>query len=50
MVISREKKGWGGRSKGLLQVLWEQRGWTDEAQHDKYTMDDATDGNGEVLE
>ncbi|KAI2505382.1 hypothetical protein MHU86_9088 [Fragilaria crotonensis] len=45
----REKKGWEGRPKGLLQVLWE-RGWIDEAQHDKYTMDVATDGDGEALE
>ena len=49
MVRSREKKGWEGRPKGLLQVLWE-RGWIDEAQLDKYTIDVATDGDGEVLE
>jgi hypothetical protein len=50
VVRIRENKGWEGRPKGLLQVLWE-RGWIDEAQLDKYTMDVATDGNhGEVLE
>ena len=49
VVRTREKKGWEGRPKGLLQVLWE-RGWIDEAQRDKYTMDVATDGDGEVLE
>jgi hypothetical protein len=48
-VRIREKKGWEGRAKGLLQVLWE-RGWIDEAQLDKYTMDAATDGDGEILE
>jgi hypothetical protein len=26
---TREKKGWDGQPKGLLQVLWE-RGWIDE--------------------
>ncbi len=46
---TREKKGWEGRPKGLLQVLWE-RGWIDEAQRDTYTMDVATDGDSEVLE
>ncbi|KAI2496106.1 hypothetical protein MHU86_18383 [Fragilaria crotonensis] len=45
----REKKGWEGQPKGLLQVLWE-RGWINEAQHDKCTMDVATDGDGEALE
>ncbi len=49
VVRIREKKCWEGRPKGLLQVLWE-GGWIDEAQHHKYTMDVATDGNGEVLE
>jgi hypothetical protein len=49
MVRLREKKGWEGRQKGLLQVLWE-RGWIDEAQLDKYTIDAVTDGDGEVLE
>ena len=32
-----------------MQVLWE-RGWIDEAYLDKYTMDLATDDDGEVLE
>jgi hypothetical protein len=49
VVRTREKKCWEGRPKGLLQVLWE-RSWIDEAQRDKYTMDVATDGDGEVLE
>ena len=49
LVRTREKKGWEGRPKGLLQVLWE-RGWIDEAQLDKYTVDVATDGDGEALE
>ena len=50
VVRTREKKGWEGRQKGLLQVLWE-RGWIDEAQLDRYTMDIATDGDrGEALE
>jgi hypothetical protein len=47
--ITREKKGWEGQPKGLLQVLWE-RGWIDEGNLDKYTMDPATDADGEVLE
>jgi hypothetical protein len=49
MVRSREKKGYEGRPKGLLQLLWE-RGWIDKAQRNKYKMDVATDGNGKVLE
>ncbi|KAI2509704.1 hypothetical protein MHU86_4686 [Fragilaria crotonensis] len=46
---TREKKGWQGQAKGLLQVLWE-RGWIDEGNLEKYTMDPATDADGEVLE
>jgi hypothetical protein len=46
---TREKKGWQGQPKGLLQVLWE-RGWVDEGQIDKYTVDLAKDDDGEVLE
>jgi hypothetical protein len=46
---TRDKKGWEGQPKGLLQVLWE-RGWIDEGQLEKYTMDPATDDDGEVLE
>ena len=46
---TRSKKGWEGQPKGLLQVLWE-RGWIDEDQLEKYTMDPATDDDGEVLE
>ena len=46
---TRVKKGWEGQPKGLLQVLWE-RGWIDEGQLEKYTMDPATDEDGEVLE
>jgi hypothetical protein len=49
MVRSREKKDWEGRPKGLLQVLWE-RGWIDEAQPDKYTIDVATNDDGKVFE
>lgn len=45
----REKKGWEGQPKGLLQVLWE-RGWIDEGNLEKYTMEPATDADGEVLE
>jgi hypothetical protein len=44
-----EKKGWEGRAKGLLQVLWE-RGWIDVSQLDRYSMEPATDENGQVLE
>jgi hypothetical protein len=46
---TRVKKGWEGQPKGLLQVLWE-RGWIDEGRLDRYTMDPATDEDGEVLE
>ncbi|KAI2496293.1 hypothetical protein MHU86_18205 [Fragilaria crotonensis] len=49
VIRTREKKGWQGQPKGLLQVLWE-RGWIDEANLEKYTMDPATDDDGEVLE
>jgi hypothetical protein len=49
VVRTREKRGWEGRPKGLFQNLWG-RGWIDEAQRDKYTMDVAADGDGEVLE
>ena len=37
---TREKKGWIGQPEGLLQVLWE-RGWIDEANLDKYTMENS---------
>ena len=46
---TRVKKGWEGQPKGLLQVLWE-RGWIDEGQLEKYTIEPATDDDGEVLE
>ena len=46
---TRVKKGWEGQPKGLLQVLWE-RGWIDQGQLEKYTMDPATDDDGKVLE
>jgi hypothetical protein len=46
---TREKKGWEGQPKGLLQVLWE-RGWIDRDHYDRYTMDPATNEDGEVLE
>jgi hypothetical protein len=36
-------------NKGLLQVPWE-RGWIDEGQLEKYTMDTATNNDGKVLE
>ncbi|KAI2498015.1 hypothetical protein MHU86_16452 [Fragilaria crotonensis] len=49
IIRTREKKGWQGQPKGLLQVLWE-RGWIDEGQIDKYTMDLAKDEDGNVLE
>ena len=47
--VTRERKGWQGQPKGLLQVLWE-RGWIDTGNLDKYTMNPATDADGEVLE
>jgi hypothetical protein len=49
IIKTREKKGWQGQAKGLLQVLWE-RGWIDVANLDRYTMEPATDANGEVLD
>ena len=47
--VTRERKGWQGQPKGLLQVLWE-RGWIDTGNLDKYTIDPATDADGKVLE
>ena len=47
--VTREKKGWDGQPKGLLQVLWE-RGWIDDGKLDKYTMDPSTDADGEIIE
>ena len=47
--VTQEKKGWQGQPKGLLQVLWE-RGWIDTGNLDKYTVNPATDADGEVLE
>jgi hypothetical protein len=49
IVRTREKKGWEGQLKGLLQVLWD-RGWIDEGQLQKYTMVPATDDDGQVLD
>jgi hypothetical protein len=46
---TRERKGWVGQPKGLLQVLWE-RGWIDEGQLERYTIDIADDNDGKVLE
>jgi hypothetical protein len=46
---TREKKGWEGQPKGLLQVLWE-RGWIDHDHYDRYTMDPAKNEDGEVLD
>jgi hypothetical protein len=46
---TRVKKGWEGQPKGLLQVLWE-RGWINEGQLEKYTMEPAMDDDAEVLE
>ena len=46
---TRDKKGWTGQPKGLLQVLWE-RGWIDTNQIDKYTMDIPKDDDGGVVE
>jgi hypothetical protein len=46
---TRDKKGWIGQPKGLLQVLWE-RGWIDEQQIDKYTVDIAKDNDGQVVD
>ena len=47
--VTREKRGWDGQPKGLLQVLWE-RGWIDDGKLDKYTMDPSTDADGEIIE
>jgi hypothetical protein len=49
IIKTREKKGWQGQAKGLLQVLWE-RGWIDEGNLERYTMDPETDANGEVVD
>ena len=49
IIQTQEKKGWQGQPKGLVQVLWE-RGWIDEANFEKYTMDPVTDCDGEVPE
>jgi hypothetical protein len=49
IIRTRERKGWEGQPKGPLQVLWE-RGWIDEANFEKYTMDPVTDCDGEVPE
>jgi hypothetical protein len=46
---TRDKKGWIGQPKGLLQVLWE-HGWIDEQQIDKYTVDVAKDNDGQVVD
>ncbi|KAI2488984.1 hypothetical protein MHU86_25613 [Fragilaria crotonensis] len=44
----KRKAGKGSR-RDFLQVLWE-RGWIDEGNLEKYTMDPATDADGDVLE
>jgi hypothetical protein len=44
---TRDRKGWEGQPKGLLQVLWEQ-GWIDEGQLQRYTIDIAKDNDCEV--
>ncbi|KAI2497133.1 hypothetical protein MHU86_17394 [Fragilaria crotonensis] len=49
IIKTREKKGWQGQAKGLLQVLWE-RGWIDVGNLDRYTLEPATNANGEVLD
>jgi hypothetical protein len=49
IIKTREKKGWQGQAKGLLQVLWE-RGWIDEGNLERYTVDPATDANGEAID
>jgi hypothetical protein len=46
---TRDKRGWEGHPKGLSQALWV-RGWIDEGQLEKYTMDPATDDDGDVME
>ena len=46
---TRDKKGWIGQPKGLLQVLWE-HGWIDKQQIDKYTVDVAKDSDGQVVD
>jgi hypothetical protein len=48
-VRTREKKSLEGMPIVLLHVLWK-RGWIDEAQLDKYTIEVATDGDGKVLD
>ena len=45
----RERKGWVGQPKGLMQVLRE-RGWIDEDHIEKYAMDLPKDHEGEALE
>jgi hypothetical protein len=49
VVQIREKKGWEGKQKGLLHTLWE-RGWIDESNLDKYTMEISKDENGDNIE
>ncbi len=46
---TRERKGWIGQPKGLLQVLWE-RGWIDKGHIEKYSIDLVKDNDGAVLE
>ncbi len=36
------QQGWGGKQKGLLQVLWE-RGWIDATRLSQYTIDGTKD-------
>ena len=45
------EEGWGGRPKGLLQVLWE-RGWVDERKISEYSLKgtkNQMDDNGDIL-
>ena len=46
-LIERKKVGWVGKSKGLLQVLWE-RGFIDETSIEKYKLTGKNDDFGIV--
>ena len=42
------KEGWFGKSKGVLQILWE-RGFIDPNDHAKYTMKGKLDDRGILM-
>ena len=43
--VKKVREGWEGKSKGLLQILWE-RGLIDGSKHTGYTLDGKKDANG----